>query len=556
VWWLSALAVIAAAFDVVIPILYGRALDAVVGQRPLQVLARFLAMWLALRFVADWFRRIIVFTGYRIAHAVGMEFNRTTFSHLIALPLSFHHEQKRGEIQERVNRVRNGLDNVLSQGVFDFLPNAVAVIGATAYLITLDPALAAVHAVVVVAYCWRTIRLVPALDAAWETHVAAERKLYGRLSDALQNVTAVKASTAEPFEEAVARERTESMYATELAKHVVLRQQAADQHIIFGVGTAVLFGVAAFDVARGVLTPGAVATVLGYAFLTWGMIRFFVWTWWECIALNTYRRAYAEIAGIAEEAFGVGRTVALRGAVEFRNVQFRYREDTPVLEDITFRVEAGQTVAIVGESGEGKTTIVELLSRYYEPRAGVITVDDVPLNEIELGSLRSQLAYVPQDLTLFHDSIRENIRYGRLDASDAEVEEAAWSAALHGWIMELPDGYATIVGERGLKLSAGQRQRVAIARAFLRKPKILILDEPTSQLDAATEDVIQRSLRLLMRKRTTFVIAHRLRTVQDADRILVLKDGRIVEYGTHAQLMERGGEYRRLRAFQFAEAEQ
>lgn len=553
VGWLSALAVVAAALDVVIPVLYGRALDAVVEQRPLQALARFLAAWLAFRLAADWFRRIIMFTGYRIAHRVGMAFNRTTFSHLMALPLSFHYEQKRGEIQERVNRVRNSLDNVLSQGVFDFLPNTVAVIGATAYLIVLDPVLAMVYAVVVAAYCWRTIRLVPALDAAWEAHVAAERRLYGRLSDALQNVAVVKASTAESFEEATARERTESMYATEIAKHIVLRQQTADQHIIFGVGTAALFGVAAFDVARGVLTPGSVATVLGYAFLTWGMIRFFVWTWWEFIALGAYQRAYAEVAGLTEEQFGVGQPLTIHGGVEFHNVRFRYREDTPVLEDVTFRVEPGQTVAIIGESGEGKTTIVELLSRYYTPQGGEIRIDGVPLGEVELGSLRSQLAYVPQDLTLFHDSIRENIRYGKLDASDAEVEEAARSAALHDWITELPDGYATIVGERGLKLSAGQRQRAAIARAFLRKPKILILDEPTSQLDAATEDAIQRSLRTLMAGRTTFVIAHRLRTVQAAGKILILKDGRIVEEGTHAALMERGGEYHRLRSLQFAD---
>jgi subfamily B ATP-binding cassette protein MsbA len=241
----------------------------------------------------------------------------------------------------------------------------------------------------------------------------------------------------------------------------------------------------------------------------------------------------------------------VEGRVRFEDVTFAYEEGHPVLHDISVAVEPGETVALVGPSGAGKSTFVSLLPRFYDPQAGRITVDGHDLRSVTLRSLREQIASVSQEVHLFNTTIRENIRYGRLDASDEAVAEAARAANAHDFITGLPGGYDAEVGERGVKLSGGQRQRVAIARALLRDARLLLLDEATSSLDSASEALVQEALTRLMEGRTTFIIAHRLSTVQGADRILVLDEGRIVQTGTHEALVQRDGLYRDLASYQF-----
>jgi subfamily B ATP-binding cassette protein MsbA len=239
------------------------------------------------------------------------------------------------------------------------------------------------------------------------------------------------------------------------------------------------------------------------------------------------------------------------GHVVFEDVTFAYEEGRPVLHDISLDVAAGTTVALVGPSGAGKSTLVGLIPRFYDPQQGRITVDGHDLRTVTRASLREQIAAVAQEVHLFNTSIRENIRYGRLDADDAAVEAAARAANAHDFIVDLPDGYDAAVGERGVKLSGGQRQRVAIARALLRDARLLLLDEATSSLDSASEALVQEALERLMEGRTTFIIAHRLSTVQTADRIVVLDEGRVVQTGTHEALVQQDGLYRDLAAYQF-----
>ena len=237
--------------------------------------------------------------------------------------------------------------------------------------------------------------------------------------------------------------------------------------------------------------------------------------------------------------------------MRYRAVCMEYRKGDRVLRDIDFRVPAGSVVALVGPSGAGKTTIVDLLSRFYEPVSGGVEIDGTDVRDFRLASLRAGLGVVSQDTVLFHDTVGANIAYGMPRASSAQVEEAARTARAHDFIVQLPDGYETVVGERGATLSGGQRQRIAIARAVLRDPPILVLDEATSALDPESERLVQEAMERLLQGRTVFVIAHRLSTIRRADLIVVVDRGRIAEQGTHAALMEEGGLYRRLRELQF-----
>lgn len=258
-----------------------------------------------------------------------------------------------------------------------------------------------------------------------------------------------------------------------------------------------------------------------------------------------------DITPSIKEKTGALEIINFKGEVELSGVSFAYEKNEDVLQDINLKVKSGEKLAIVGPSGSGKTSIINLIPRFYDPTEGTVLIDGTDVRDMKLSSLRKQIGIVPQETLLFSGTIKENIRYGNIFATDEQVFEAAKAANADGFIKELPHGYDTLVGERGMTLSGGERQRIAIARTVLKDPRILILDEATSSLDSESEKLIQESLKVLMNGRTSFIIAHRLSTVQDADRIIVLDDGKMIEEGTHDQLMERGGVYRKLYDLQF-----
>jgi ATP-binding cassette subfamily B protein len=326
--------------------------------------------------------------------------------------------------------------------------------------------------------------------------------------------------------------------------------------LIFASVVLVLW-VGAQDVMTGRITAGRLSQFVLYAVFAAGGLGELSQVWGEIAQASGAAERMFEILGIEPQIKTPPVPVALpkpaRGEVAFHDVHFAYptRGDATVLDGLSFQVKAGEKLALVGPSGAGKSTIFHLILRFYDPMSGAVTFDGVNLPDADPANLRGHIALVPQDAVVFAASVRENIRFGRLDASDAEIERAAEAAHAAEFVMRMPQGYETQVGERGVMLSGGQRQRIAIARAILRQAPLLLLDEATSALDAESETLVQQALTRLMAERTTIVIAHRLATVQSCDRILVLDHGRIVEEGTHAALAAAGGIYARLAKLQF-----
>ena len=537
----SLLAMLAAAFDTLAPVALGRGFDLASKHTPLFWYGSALLVWLGLRMVGERIRSYITYQGERVATSVGESYVSRTLAVFLDKPLAFHYGKRGPEISDKVMQLRYILDNLIGAVVFDLIPAAIGTVAILCYISTIEWRIAFVLAASIAAFVAYTFKTTPQILANQKEWNEANRKIANVSWDALKNVLVVKSTTNEEMVGKLVEKHTRAMEPVAEKDLSYDRRVRDNQNLIIAFGSFVAVGIGVMDFRNGTFTLGHLTTIVAYAFTVFGYVRFCQWQARSYLRLVESYAAVKMLRDEPSEDFVSGEDCRIAGDVEFREVRFRYREDKSALENVSFTVRRGERVAIVGESGEGKTTMVDLLGRYYIPQSGEILIDGRDAREINLRSLRAQMAYVPQDLTLFHESIGFNIRYGRPDATDEDVREAARLTRLDIFIEGLPEKYETVVGERGMKLSGGERQRVAIARAFLRDPSILVLDEPTAHLDSTTEEYVRQSLEMLMQGRTTFVIAHRLRTVMDADRILVLKDGRIVETGTHTQLAKKSG---------------
>ena len=538
----------------VVPLGLRGLLDAVFEVADRAMLDR-LALGLLLLFILQ---ALLNFAGYFglewTGERVVADLRKSIYSHLHRLGLRFFADGRVGEMTSRLTNDVATIRTAVTEHLAQAITQTFSLLGSVALMLALNWRLALVVFVVAPVVSLLAIfvgRIVRRLarsiqDRLAETTAVAE--------EALTGIRVVKAFAREPYEVDRYAGAVEQLFVDSRTRALVTAAFWSGVALLFLGALVAIFWFGGIEVLAGRLTAGDLVAFIFYAFNI-------------AQSVGGLARLYASFnaaAGASERLFDLLDTVPelesptgapalphLEGRVTFDNVTFAYEEGRPVLESVSFEAAPGQTVALVGPSGAGKTTLMHLVPRFYDPTAGRVLVDGYDVREVDLPSLRTQVGLVSQDVQLFGTSIGENIRYGRLSATAEEVREAAAAANALEFIERLPDGFETQVGERGVKLSGGQRQRVAIARALLADPRILLLDEATSALDAESEALVQEALARLLRGRTALVIAHRLATVRHADRILVLENGRIVQQGTHDSLIASGGLYARLAALQF-----
>ncbi|WP_295555100.1 ABC transporter transmembrane domain-containing protein [uncultured Stenotrophomonas sp.] len=479
------------------------------------------------------------------------------YAHLIQLGAGFHDRSRSGELVSRLTADTELLRSVVGSTMSVALRSTVTVIGSLAMLFVTSPRLAAWSLLGI------PLAVLPIIIGARKLRTVA-RNSQDRIADAnslasetLGAVRTVQAHAREPYE----RGRFDQALGDAIG---AARRRIGAQSLVTASAILLVFGaivgvlwLGAHDVIDGRLSAGTLGQFVLYALIGGGSVGALAEVWNE---LQRAAGGMGRIGELLQEDIEIRAPAQphalpqpLRGEIQFNDVVFHYpqRPDQAALDHFNLHVRPGETVALVGPSGAGKSTVLSMLLRFHDPASGHIDVDGIDVRQVDPAELRAQLALVPQQATLFAASARDNIRYGRLQASDAEVEDAARAAEADGFLRALPQGYDSELGERGARLSGGQQQRVAIARALLKDAPILLLDEATSALDAQSEHSVQQALERLMAGRTTLVIAHRLATVLKADRIVVMDQGRIVAEGTHAQLLAEGGLYAELARLQF-----
>lgn len=484
-----------------------------------------------------------------------------TFAHALALGLDYHQGKQTGSLARVIDRGARSTDFLMRSVVFNLGPTAIELVLAMAVMaIRLDWRFAATAFVTIVLYAVLTFRITDWRLAHRRELNEADSRSAGLSVDALLNYETVKTFGSEA--------RTVDRYQDAMADYVRAGVRAnaslamlnAVQALVLNLGLALMTVMAGFEVLEGRMRIGDVTMAILLLIGIYGPLNMLGFNYREIRQAFIDMEQMVQLRAVKPDIIDAPDARALppatgQGAeIVFRDVEFRHDARSTGLIDVSFRAAPGATVALVGPSGAGKTTAIRLALRLIDPQAGAITLDGVDLRQVKQASLRQAVALVPQDVALFNDTIAANIAFARPQASVQEIRAAAEAAELGAFIDGLPDGMATLVGERGLKLSGGERQRVGIARALLADPRVLILDEATSALDGPTEAAIQETLRKVRAGRTTLVIAHRLSTIVDADLILVLRRGRIVEQGRHADLLEKGGEYAALWRRQTREA--
>jgi ABC-type multidrug transport system fused ATPase/permease subunit len=550
-----ATALLSLGFSLVYPKLTQIVIDDVIAQKRGNLLGPVILGLIATFFLRDAFNSLRILLNNTFEQNVIYDMRRDLYGHLQRLPVSYFDKRASGDLMTRVAEDVNAVERVLIDGTEQGTVAVLSLLGVATIMFITNPLLALVALIplpiLIAGALWYTLTA----HRRYRAQRTAASALNSLLMDNLQGIRQIKAFEREPHEDQRFSERADALRRGNLGIMRVWAVYSPAMAFAGALGTAFVLWFGGRQVLASEQTLGELVGFL-----------FYLGLFYEPVArLHTLNQMLQAARAAGERVFDIldtqrERPLAnlkvfppkVRGEVEFRDVSFDYESNKPALRNLSLRAQPGEMVALVGPTGAGKTTLVNLLPGFYEPSGGTILIDGEDTRRFSLESLRAQISIVSQEAFLFNGSIRENIRYGRLEASEDELISAAKAANCHEFISRLPHGYDSRVGERGVRLSVGEKQRVSIARALLKNAPILILDEATASVDTATEKLIQEALERLMNNRTSFVIAHRLSTIRKAGQILVIKAGGIIERGTHEELLATGGLYSRLARIQGA----
>jgi ATP-binding cassette subfamily B multidrug efflux pump len=539
------------------PLLLKTAIDDGIAARNTTVLVRIIGVLLALRIARLLTQRTQIRTSSFLGQRILYDLRQELFNHVCNLPFSFFDHRPVGKVTSRVTNDVNHVGNLAASGVVNLLSQLISLVGIVAIMLLMHWKMALVSFTCLPFLFLVLTKVRWALESAWGDTRKAVGEINAHLNETVQGLQVIQAFG---MEQANSDEFSMSnrKYFDSYMKAIKIDQTfwpLAD--LVGAIGTCIVVSYGAKLVISGEITIGFVMAFQSYLGKFWGPFNTFSRVWSQILsAMASAERVFGILDLDTEsEEKSLPKLPRIAGGVTFDHVTFGYRPDDPVLHDVSFTVKPGETVALVGPTGAGKTTIINLLAKFYLPTGGRVLIDGHDIQEVDLASFRSQLGMVLQDTFIFSGTVLDNLKFGRLDATMDEVENAAEAANAKGFIEETPDKYLSPVKERGTNLSTGQRQLLAFARALLADPRILILDEATSSIDPETERLIQKAIKVLLEGRTAFIIAHRLSTVRAADQIMVIEDGKIAEQGTHDELVRAQGTYAKLYEAQFKKAD-
>jgi ATP-binding cassette subfamily B protein len=549
--------VLAKLANVGVPLVLKQIVDRLTAPAELVLPLALLAAYGAMRLSTTVFTELREFLFAKVTQRAVRTIALQVFRHLHALSLRFHLARQTGGLTRDVERGTRGISTLISFALFSILPTLLEIGLVSAILIArYDPWFIGITLGALLLYITFTVAITEWRTGFRRAMNELDSRANSRAMDSLLNYETVKYFNNEEYEALRYDESMQRWESAAVKSHTSLSLLNIVQSAIIAVAVTLIMWRAVLGVVDHTMTIGDLVLVNAFMIQLYIPLNFLGVIYREIKqALADMERMFRliEVHAEVKDAPGAGPLHVTDGAVRFEHVDFSYESNRQILFDVSFTIPAGRTIAVVGPSGSGKSTLARLLYRFYDVTSGRITVDGQDLRAVQQASLRAAIGIVPQDTVLFNDSIEYNIAYGRPGATHEEIIAAARLAQIHDFVASLPEGYDTPVGERGLKLSGGEKQRVAIARAILKNPRILIFDEATSALDSKSEKLIQAELAQISADRTTLTIAHRLSTIVDADQILVLERGRIVERGTHTELLVRAGAYARMWALQLQE---